>query len=127
METNTKPHPTIVQTQATIKKVKSLILKENPPTPRLLASKLGMSFGTDINKVELHMDKAPSSPSKSTTTYLAKEETGIKCIPFDEICVKILLRFCNGLLCFPFFNTILRKTAPKNTERTMVNGSRGRE
>ena len=36
------------------------------------------------------MYKASSHQSKSTTVYLAKKEseTGIKCIPFDEIPVK---------------------------------------
>ncbi|GFV96413.1 hypothetical protein TNCV_2869901 [Trichonephila clavipes] len=43
-----KLHPKTVQTHATIKKVKSLILKENPPTKRFIALKLGMSFGTEI-------------------------------------------------------------------------------
>ncbi|GFY31335.1 hypothetical protein TNCV_752931 [Trichonephila clavipes] len=42
----TKPHPKNVQKQATIKKVNSLMLKENPPTKRFIASKLGMSPGT---------------------------------------------------------------------------------
>ncbi|GFS52829.1 hypothetical protein TNCV_3122281 [Trichonephila clavipes] len=47
-------------------------------------------YGKDIDKVKLHMDKAPSNMSKSTAAYLAKKEseTGIKCVPFDEIPVK---------------------------------------
>ncbi|GFT67559.1 hypothetical protein TNCV_2361521 [Trichonephila clavipes] len=72
----TKLHPKTVQTQATIKKVKFLTLKENPLTQRFIASKLGISSGTqniletifeeeiptlygkEIDKFELHMDKA---------------------------------------------------------------------
>ncbi|GFW70640.1 hypothetical protein TNCV_1624721 [Trichonephila clavipes] len=40
------------------------------------------SHGKGIDKVELHVDKASSHTSKSSDTYLAKKETGIKCIPF---------------------------------------------
>ncbi|GFW37488.1 uncharacterized protein TNCV_860951 [Trichonephila clavipes] len=47
-------------------------------------------YRKDIDKVELHMHKTFSHMSKSTTAYLAKKEseTGIKCIPFDEVRVK---------------------------------------
>ncbi|GFX34187.1 uncharacterized protein TNCV_2893941 [Trichonephila clavipes] len=47
-------------------------------------------YGKDIDKVELHMDKASSHTSKSTAAYLAKKEseTEIKHILFDEIRVK---------------------------------------
>ncbi|GFV38431.1 hypothetical protein TNCV_4393121 [Trichonephila clavipes] len=38
----TKPHPKTAQTQATIKKVMSLILKEQPLTQRFIVSKTGM-------------------------------------------------------------------------------------
>ncbi|GFU88649.1 hypothetical protein TNCV_4443261 [Trichonephila clavipes] len=77
-----KLHPKTIQTQPTTKKVKSLVLKENPPTERFIASKLGMSpetvikiiqpifeeeypnlYGKDIDKVELHMDNASSHTS----------------------------------------------------------------
>ncbi|GFW87632.1 hypothetical protein TNCV_4485971 [Trichonephila clavipes] len=44
---NTKPRPMTVRTQSTIKKAKSLILKENPPTQRFIASKLRMSPDTE--------------------------------------------------------------------------------
>ena len=46
--------------------------------------------GKDIDTLELHMNKASSHTSKSTSSYLAKENslTRIKCIPFDEISVK---------------------------------------
>ncbi|GFV66296.1 hypothetical protein TNCV_2737101 [Trichonephila clavipes] len=42
----TKPHPKTVRTLETIKKVKSLILEENPPTQRFIASKLGTPSNT---------------------------------------------------------------------------------
>ena len=48
------------------------------------------SYGKDIDKVELHMDKAFSHTSKSTTAYLGKKdiERVIKWIPLDEILLK---------------------------------------
>ena len=49
-----KPHPKTVRTQVNIKKVKSLILKENSLTQRSIASKLGMSSGT-VMKI-IHKD-----------------------------------------------------------------------
>ncbi|GFX06191.1 transposable element Tcb1 transposase [Trichonephila clavipes] len=47
-------------------------------------------YGKDIDKVELHMDKTSSHPSKSTAAHLAKKESKpeIKCIPLNEILVK---------------------------------------
>ncbi|GFW93747.1 hypothetical protein TNCV_4542741 [Trichonephila clavipes] len=62
------------------------------------------------------MDKASSTSSKSTATYLEKKEseTGIKCIT---------LRFCGGLKCFRFIKSSQRKTTFKNTERTFENFS----
>ncbi|GFU65219.1 hypothetical protein TNCV_2134241 [Trichonephila clavipes] len=81
-----KPHPKTVQTQATIKKVRNLILKGNSLIQRFIASKLGMSSSFDIDKFELHMDKKSLVTSKSTAAFLAKKEseTGIKLIPFHE-------------------------------------------
>ena len=49
-----KPPPKTVRTQVNIKKVKSLILKENPSTQRSIASKLGMSSGA-VSKI-IHRD-----------------------------------------------------------------------
>ncbi|GFU36185.1 transposable element Tc3 transposase [Trichonephila clavipes] len=43
----TKPHPRTVRMQATIKKVKSLTLKENSPIQRFISSKLEMSSGPE--------------------------------------------------------------------------------
>ncbi|GFW24476.1 hypothetical protein TNCV_607171 [Trichonephila clavipes] len=57
-------------------------------------------FVNDIDKVEPHLDKAPSHISKSAAAYLAKEESKIeiKCVPFDEVLVKLpeaaLMDFC---------------------------------
>ncbi|GFS73403.1 hypothetical protein TNCV_1101361 [Trichonephila clavipes] len=48
----TKPYPKTGRTQATKKKVKSLVLKENPPTQRFIISKLGMSSG-NIRKIAI--------------------------------------------------------------------------
>ncbi|GFX87951.1 hypothetical protein TNCV_4374161 [Trichonephila clavipes] len=76
-----------------MKKVMSSILKENPPTQRFIASKLGMSsgiqnilepifkeeiptlYGKNIDEVEFFMDKGSSRTSKSTAVYLAKKES----------------------------------------------------
>ncbi|GFV12951.1 hypothetical protein TNCV_3174861 [Trichonephila clavipes] len=75
------------------------------------------------------MDKASRPTSTSIAAYLPKKESdaGIKCIPFDEISVKShfasLMDFCD----FRFIKTNFRKTASKNTERTLENGSRGME
>ncbi|GFY03085.1 transposase [Trichonephila clavipes] len=45
-------------------------------------------YRNDIDKVELHMDKASFHKLMSTVIYLTKKETEIKCIPFDEIPIK---------------------------------------
>ncbi|GFX44274.1 hypothetical protein TNCV_4376621 [Trichonephila clavipes] len=92
----TKRHLKTVGTQATVKKVKSLILKENLLTQRFIASKLGTSSSADIDEVQLHMDKASSYTSKSSAAYFAKKEseTEIKCtyaFPVD-FCVLGLLK-----------------------------------
>ena len=50
----TEPHSKTVRTQKTIKKVKSLILKENPPIQKFIVSKLGMPSGT-VSKI-IHQD-----------------------------------------------------------------------
>ncbi|GFW42410.1 hypothetical protein TNCV_240071 [Trichonephila clavipes] len=113
-----KLHRRTAQMQTTIKKVKSLILKENPSTPRFVASKLRMSCGTnileltfveeiptsyekDIDKVESYRHNVSSYTSKLIDTYLAMEEseTKIKCLPFDEIRVTSSSQhsFSNGL------------------------------
>ncbi|GFU87782.1 hypothetical protein TNCV_3229431 [Trichonephila clavipes] len=71
-------------------------------------------------KLSFQMDKASGHTSKSAAVYLAKKEseTGIKCIPFDEICVKSSdaspMYFCAfGLLK----RGIFRKAVSKKTER----------
>ncbi|GFU39029.1 hypothetical protein TNCV_1690461 [Trichonephila clavipes] len=56
------------------------------------------------------MDKASSHTSKLAAAYLANE-----------------LLISNTLLCIRFVKTSLRKTASKNTERILENGSRGME
>ncbi|GFX20016.1 hypothetical protein TNCV_1435761 [Trichonephila clavipes] len=45
-----EPHPMTVRKQATVKKVKSLILKENPLIQKLIAANLGTSSGT-VNEI----------------------------------------------------------------------------
>ncbi|GFT25171.1 hypothetical protein TNCV_180561 [Trichonephila clavipes] len=85
-----KKQPKTVRMQTTIKKVKSLILKENPLAQKFYASKLGMFSGTqnmlkpifdeeipalygkDIDKVELPMDQVSCHMSAD---YLAKKES----------------------------------------------------
>ncbi|GFT97619.1 RNase H domain-containing protein [Trichonephila clavipes] len=114
----TKPHSKTFQMQATIKNVKSVTLK--PPTDSKIHSietrdvirscrinslsyqqnilkpifdkEIPTLHRKDIDKVELHIDKASSNTSKSTTAKIAKKhsETGIKCTSFDEIPVKSL-------------------------------------
>ncbi|GFX40857.1 uncharacterized protein TNCV_3760781 [Trichonephila clavipes] len=78
-----------------------------------------------INKVDLHMYKASSHTSKSTATYLANKEseTGIKCIPLDEMRVKLpyasLMDFC----AFGLLKRELGEWHPSTL--SLVNGSRG--
>ncbi|GFX89214.1 uncharacterized protein TNCV_1339131 [Trichonephila clavipes] len=73
--------------------------RENTLKP-IFEEEIPATYEKDNDKVEFHMDKACSNTSKSTATYLAKKEseTGIKCIPFDEIRVKSpntsLMDFC---------------------------------
>ncbi|GFW93916.1 hypothetical protein TNCV_4221941 [Trichonephila clavipes] len=69
----TKPHPKTARTQAIIKKIKSLILKENPPTQRLIASELGMSTGTPVTTTSTPAEtsnttETTTTPAPSTTT-----------------------------------------------------------
>ncbi|GFX95910.1 hypothetical protein TNCV_2084901 [Trichonephila clavipes] len=53
----TNAHPKSIQTQATIKKMKSLISKESSPTQRFIESKLGKSPGTfNAEIVEVEID-----------------------------------------------------------------------
>ncbi|GFW88168.1 uncharacterized protein TNCV_3500571 [Trichonephila clavipes] len=109
-------------------KINSRYYQQNILEP-IFEEEIPTLYGKDIDKVELHMDKASSHTSKSNADYLTKKEseTIINCIPFDEIRVKIRLRFCNELLYIRFIKTSLRKTVLKNTERTLENGSRGME
>ncbi|GFV58115.1 hypothetical protein TNCV_2109431 [Trichonephila clavipes] len=76
----------------------------------------------DINKAELHIDKAFSPTSKSTAPYLSKKETEtrIKCIHWMKY-----LTSTNTLQSFRFIKTSFQKTARKNVEWTLENGSRG--
>ncbi|GFV64720.1 uncharacterized protein TNCV_1636731 [Trichonephila clavipes] len=51
-------------------------------------------YGKDVNKVELHTDKANSHPCKSTASYLAKKESkseskSVISILFDELLSKL--------------------------------------
>ena len=71
-------------------KVNSLYYKNNILKP-LFEEEIPALYGKDIDKVELCRDKASSHTSKSTTAYLVKKEskTGIKCIPLNEIPVKL--------------------------------------
>ncbi|GFX18634.1 hypothetical protein TNCV_3310951 [Trichonephila clavipes] len=59
-----KPHPTTVRTKTTIKKVKSLILKVNPPTRRLIVSKLGMHSDTCNAQQLFHVRPKVTGKSK---------------------------------------------------------------
>ncbi|GFU74217.1 transposase [Trichonephila clavipes] len=71
-------------------KINSLYYQQNISEP-IFVEEIPVLYGNDIYEVELHMDKAFSHTSKSKTAYLAKidAETGIKCIKFDEIPVKL--------------------------------------
>ena len=70
-------------------KINSLYYQQNI-LELLFEEEIPALYGKDIDKVKLHMDKASCHTSTSTTAYLAKKEseTGIKCIPLDEIPVK---------------------------------------
>ncbi|GFV13425.1 hypothetical protein TNCV_4277061 [Trichonephila clavipes] len=52
-------------------------------------------YGKDIDKVHFHKEKASNHMSKTIVAYLAKKEleTGIKCIPPDEMPVMPLLQW----------------------------------
>ncbi|GFW35060.1 hypothetical protein TNCV_5066261 [Trichonephila clavipes] len=93
-----KLYPKTVRTQATIKRMKSLILKEHPSTQRLIASKLGMS---PVLKKEL--------------------ETEIKCIAIDEIRVKSPYASAMDFSAFGLLKRDLRKRHPRtHTLRTDI-------
>ncbi|GFY01293.1 uncharacterized protein TNCV_5077601 [Trichonephila clavipes] len=84
-------------------KINSLYYQQNILEP-IFEEEIPTLYGKDIGKVEFHMNKGSNHTSKSTAAYSGKKEseTGIKCIPFDEI----PLRFCNGLSqwCFRFID-----------------------
>ncbi|GFV54457.1 hypothetical protein TNCV_2865411 [Trichonephila clavipes] len=64
----TKPHP------KNIKKVKSLILKENPSTQRFIASKLSMSSGT-VEQDVLFRDKSRFNTQSNSRQLFIWEES----------------------------------------------------
>ncbi|GFX68998.1 hypothetical protein TNCV_683571 [Trichonephila clavipes] len=70
-------------------KINSFLYQQNILEP-IFEEKFLSCMKKDVNKVELHMDKASNHACESTAAYLAKKEseTEIKCIPFDEIPVK---------------------------------------
>ncbi|GFX17514.1 hypothetical protein TNCV_3411141 [Trichonephila clavipes] len=122
----TKPYRTTVQTQATIKKRKYLIEKENPPTQRFVTGMFYCNvltvFGEEIpvlngkDKVELGMDKASSYMSKLTAAYLANKEseTETKCIPFVEISVKLSDVSSFNVCTFGLLKRVSRKRHMRN-------------
>ncbi|GFV76089.1 uncharacterized protein TNCV_4671781 [Trichonephila clavipes] len=61
------------------------------------------------------MDKASRHTSKSTAPYLAmkESETGIKCFPFDEICVKSPYTFAIDFCAFGLLKRTLGKRHPR--------------
>ncbi|GFV72205.1 transposable element Tcb2 transposase [Trichonephila clavipes] len=70
----TKPHPKTVRMQTTIKKVKSLILKKNPPTQRFLASKAGMSSGILTDIMDMITNKIMKAISRLKVFKLESED-----------------------------------------------------
>ncbi|GFY18670.1 hypothetical protein TNCV_2398941 [Trichonephila clavipes] len=84
---------------------------------------------TVIDKVELYVDQVSSHMSKSTATYLAKKEseTGIKCIPFDEILVKPFGVSPKDFCDFDLLKRALGKQQRKTLELTLENGLRRME
>ncbi|GFX43608.1 hypothetical protein TNCV_510571 [Trichonephila clavipes] len=91
----TKLHPKTVQTRATIKKVKSLILKENPQTEISIATKLGMCSGTKDS------------------------ETGIKCILCNEIRVKSPYTSPMDFCAFDLLKRAIGKWHPNGVIRSL--------
>ncbi|GFX22389.1 uncharacterized protein TNCV_1815901 [Trichonephila clavipes] len=72
-------------------------------------------YGKDIYKVELRMNKASSHTPKSTATYLSKKkksEAGMKCIPFNEIRVKLLYASAMDFSAFGLLKRALGKRYP---------------
>ncbi|GFW36646.1 hypothetical protein TNCV_1956461 [Trichonephila clavipes] len=107
-------------------KVDSLYYQQNN-LERIFKEEITALYGKEIDKFELHIVKVPSHASK-TASYLAKKESGtrIKCIQSQECLVKSPDSFfSNGLMCFRFIKTSIRKRICKKTERTLENGSRG--
>ncbi|GFW54357.1 hypothetical protein TNCV_3703171 [Trichonephila clavipes] len=70
----TKPHPKTVRTQATIKKVKSLILKENTQTQKFITSELGIPSGT-VSKI-IHNDFKLKKLFNSKVDLLLQQHIG---------------------------------------------------
>ncbi|GFU01904.1 uncharacterized protein TNCV_1523991 [Trichonephila clavipes] len=72
-------------------------------------------YRKDIEKVELHMDKASGHTTKSIAAYFAKKEseTGIKCIPFDETHVKSPYTSAMDFCAFVLLKLALGKRHPR--------------
>ncbi|GFU71642.1 hypothetical protein TNCV_3035821 [Trichonephila clavipes] len=64
-----KHHSKTVQTNATIKKGKSLILRENQPTQIFIASKLGVFSGTLIDQLFYANNIIPFMPKRAPLKY----------------------------------------------------------
>ncbi|PRD27248.1 UNVERIFIED_CONTAM: hypothetical protein NCL1_35882 [Trichonephila clavipes] len=111
--------PNIDQTQVTIKKGKSLILKENPPTKRFIASKLGTSSGTVFkisgliffceHRIPLHGDIGEIvliKPMPNLPICLWGDKNGSIYRKFSMSDYGVLNPFTNGLTicCRRFFN-----------------------
>ncbi|GFV59020.1 uncharacterized protein TNCV_1814091 [Trichonephila clavipes] len=101
-------------------KINSLYYQQNI-LESIFKEEIPTLYGKHIDKVELHMNKASSHTSKSTAAYLPKteSETGIKCIPFDEIGVKSLYASAMDFCAFGLLKRAF--------ERTLEHDSRGME
>jgi hypothetical protein len=75
-------------------------------------------YPMDLDKVELHQDKASSHTSKSTALFLEKmrNETGIKAIPFGHIPVKSPDASPMDFCAFGLLKQALSKRKPKTLD-----------
>ncbi|GFY05210.1 hypothetical protein TNCV_2206561 [Trichonephila clavipes] len=75
------------------------------------------------------MAKASGHTSKSNAVYLAKKEseTGIKCIPFDEISVKSTDASPINFYAYSLLKQVLEKRHPRTLNGHKITVQAGRE
>ncbi|GFU93100.1 hypothetical protein TNCV_152881 [Trichonephila clavipes] len=104
-----KPHPKTVRTQATVKKVKSLILKEHSPTQRFIASKQEIPFGTRASRKTVtseHKAFRVLRFAKTESAITVQRVFRIKVPPFGNF--QTIITFVDGIISLKQINVFVK-------------------